>query len=808
LEPENRSALLERILLSLDLETLGTGGGERLVLQSQPVISSVGLLRSDGAGTLRPVDLEAATAAGTILALADATNRSQGSAGSTRLPSHALPALPAVAEEDPPQELIYLPEGHVGCFAVESPDVIDGRVLGQKEAKVGNLEIEMVLKADSGGHSHVLIVRCLSSDEQALAVQIPAEGEPTRAYLEHRKLAQTNVIVSVVHQAVPHEVRAIVFDPITQEEAQLIVASESIMPLVERSTRERLSDASELMAQLGALHQSGEFRLASQGREILPSDSKRRALQSHVPIIRTKFSPSEAEITGSADTRDLLYSCCRYVLGREAITKARKEDSVLQDVPQLRISLSKKCHCQDFTLTIEQIAEDVTASLPPHFLHIRDKLSGQPLGLFAEVCIIGDLRILVVCLDDGAPRSFRLALLEPVSGWSFQIIVVDEASPSTKRLGGTSRDERVALPELGPSLPRRELLRLFQRRFGARQGLSSTPAAPLVLAAHVEDVTEEAKHQILLSRTSRVVDGTDLAVLLNVLAEVDEEGPLGVRVVLSQVNSSKESSFVVIGEALDTVLAGCGLPQSQGFHGSGSLSILDGPKEEVSRMILKCLEVSPTLQMGFAPENLSSSTGFQAPRLALHDFTKRPETGEVELDCSEDRLLASAKRLLADDVDHDDENAFEGAIKTKAGAELEKGGAEENAEGDDFLQPRKLHIEVFDGSDCREALFHSTNLRIRVSVKPSGPSATRDLHEADLEDWLEKAGAGHLLNASREADLIDLLLEHAMLSDPYYSSTKRPVVLLRDIRKEASSQSRFFAAGLLESAAQPLLPVR
>jgi len=64
-----------------------------------------------------------------------------------------------------------------------------------------------------------------------------------------------------------------------------------------------------------------------------------------------------------------------------------------------------------------------------------------------------------------------------------------------------------------------------------------------------------------------------------------------------------------------------------------------------------------------------------------------------------------------------------------------------------------------------------------------------------LEPWLEDVGAAHLLTASREADLVEVLLQHAAFSE----SVGAPSVILKGIGHETLTHGRF-AAGLWESA--------
>jgi hypothetical protein len=225
-------------------------------------------------------------------------------------------------------------------------------------------------------------------------------------------------------------------------------------------------------------------------------------------------------------------------------------------------------------------------------------------------------------------------------------------------------------------------------------------------------------------------------VLLSVSCEFGEDGkPLHLRTTLSQPSSTKEHQVFLMQPWLDRLLASCDLPSAKEL---GKSALGENPaKGQVTQKMLEAVKVLPSLEMELCLQDLVTAPPVP-PALAA----------EALLECGEDQLLGETKRPL---VGADLEGTADPAWDDNNGA------ARENA----------LKVEVFDGSDCVKALFHRTNLRLRVTDLSTGRSGTRDLHENDLEPWLEAVGAGYLLTATREADLIELILQQAALvSDP------------------------------------------
>jgi hypothetical protein len=224
-------------------------------------------------------------------------------------------------------------------------------------------------------------------------------------------------------------------------------------------------------------------------------------------------------------------------------------------------------------------------------------------------------------------------------------------------------------------------------------------------------------------------------VLLTVTCELDaDEKPLLLKATLSQPSSSKEHQVSVMEPWLGRCLSSCGLPSAKELEKSALQE--DSARRQVAAKMLEAIKILPSLEMELCLESL-------APQAVVAPVA----VPEAVLECNEEQLLGEAKRALV-------------------GADLEASAAQA-AWDDDEARESALKVEVFDGSDCVKALFHSTNLRLRVTDLSTGRSGTRDLHEGDLEPWLEAVGAGHLLAATREADLIQLLLLQAALApDP------------------------------------------
>jgi len=674
-------------------------------------------------------------------------------------------------------------------------------LLGQREEEFGETTVQISLYNDAHAHAHVfeLLQRGEGDDAgAAFEARIPTDGEPARVYIEHRIFAGEPVLVCVTQQAFPHEVAATVYDPKSHQELHIEARDDAILPLVARSIRDRFGDAATQLMRFGSLGPQGSsdlYRKVDVGREIFPPDFVERALQNHVPVLNVNFSRLAHEVPSELVlSRELLFSCTRYVVDaskRNAFLETGVSDDVERDAelnssPLVRLSLTKKSYCEDFTFSIEDARAEAGDS---HMLHVRDKLSVKPLGFYAEVHQVGELRLIVMFLDDCAPRALRIAVLEPSSGWTFQIIVADAAAPSSSTKGLIGDGVPSCLEaHIASSAQRLEVLELFTRRCCTRHGLAAPRAQslsaqgvvspqlrPLALTTEPQHPEKHARLLALkpaqpqqrrpaveaplpranpsvcvLARETRFQPNDDI-VLVTLSYEFVSVGVFRLNVIASLPSSSKETSQLLVNPGLDRVLSACNLPREADLDAT---SFDEPSRHAFAKMLFPMIEILPTLEIVFRLEALPSQS------------TAPP--GDSLLECDPDKLLGRIERTWS--------------------------SAQPIADGEDMTA--SIRVEVFDGSDCREALFHSTNLRLRLTDLESGRVTTRDVHEEELEPWLEAVGLAHLLCASREPDLVDVVLRHVTLPEPGQEAANGGVVF-EAVREECAGGR--FGAGFFES---------
>lgn len=824
-EPENRTALLKRIVESIDLCTsVGQHGsvGDRLVMQSFR-IDTLPPLVPDKDGTLVPSMPSGPTDVG-LPSVKEEVPTKTADQGETIAGEPAAASAASIERLDAAETtpLVETPAGSLavlyigGCALAEkdsssSETAVATTVLATSRETLGDAEVELTLRTDPGVSVHVFSFRMVGEmgvgPEKGFEVQIPAGGDPTRAYLEYRVFEGTQLIVSIRQQAFPHEVQATVFDIKSHEQLTIVARDDAILPLIERSARERLSDLVEQLVKFGSLGTTGcpeLYRPVASGREIFPSDFITRALQRHVPVVSINFGQLAHEVPSEMVTsRDLLYSCSRYVISPDLVSDGTVPEGVdLDAAPLLRLSLSKKTYCQDFTFSIEN-ARDGSGG-ESHMLHIRDKLTARPLGVYAEIQKLGDLRLHILFMDDFLPRALRIAVFEPMSGWSFQLIILDASAPVTPSKAGQTGQSQDPQPFLVASPPRHTLLNLFRTQLSVRKGL---PSVPMLTNQQVpSELVRPASHQaqgrdasrdkrvekcLVLLRLTRFAPNKGV-LLYTVIRELDpQNASFFLRATVSRASSAKEASLVLATASLDRVLLACGANPTSELSVEDFDSMPDSSRKQVAEKFLELLEVAPTLEITLRLDLLpkvpsqADTLAISSKNLEAHE-DGQTTAGPPMLECSEERLLGRIDRMWA---------TVEQLIPDGATASPPAPAATDSED-----QPEAtLRVEVFDGSDCVEALFHSTNLRLRVTDLAIGRVATRDVHEEELEPWLAAANATHLLSASRESDLIDMVLWHTSLAEPGKSPTASGVVLLKLSPDDVLTNNRY-SASFLQSA--------
>eukprot|EP00929_Paragymnodinium_shiwhaense_P009571 TRINITY_DN11378_c0_g1_i8.p1 TRINITY_DN11378_c0_g1~~TRINITY_DN11378_c0_g1_i8.p1 ORF type:complete len:2407 (-),score=647.18 TRINITY_DN11378_c0_g1_i8:186-7406(-) len=707
--------------------------------------------------------------------------------------------------------------------------------LANRRQPFGEANVEAALLIDVEAHSHILQLRQYNDHEaftgEVLEVQVPASDCQSRMYMEHRMFAGEPIIVCISQQPFPHEVRAVIFDPKSHEEIDFKASDQAIVMLIERSVREAFFVSLEQMLKYGSLGHvgSGHFRVVNSGREIFPFDFTARALRRHVPVVLTKFVQLAHEAEGGAPvvTRDLVFACTRYVVGNSMYADEIGADDELKDpdsmdfdtVPLLRISLTKKSYCQDFTLSIEDgraTGEDAHQEI--HMVNIMDKLRARPLGVFAEIQTVADLRLIVIFLDDGFPRSLRIAIVEPKSGWSFQLFVVDRNVVKHDDAEPEPCEGRLATEDDGIYLiackPRSELLQVLTKRFGFQKP-QEKPQSPTLggrrrssfdakvaqevaqlvekpvsidhigeaqmqqwkkpknsqaettkeILAAAADVTPaaDARRATVLARETRFFgDDMDVA-LLTVSFEHGEDGVPLLRCTASEPATMEESMLLFVNPGLDRLLQASGLPEAAALGAMGGdeahAFITQEPQlSSLLKTIFSTVEIETNpfaleFQLSRLPDGDGKKLNLDLPVDGVDQAGKAVEP-EAELECLDEKLVGRRERMW---------------IKEKGRRHSKIVG-----EGPGKLQPT-LRVEVFDSTDCVEAVFHTIHLRIRITDLEENRSATRDVHEGDLQPWLAEAEAEYLLCASREQDLIDLILRHAIFVETSRTGKESPV---------------------------------
>jgi hypothetical protein len=645
-----------------------------------------------------------------------------------------------------------------GCepqVAADMP-VARSKQLVQSSQTVGNLMLDLAVHRT--GYAHVFHLAQLQGSDLSpviplLKMQLPVQGSQARLYMEYRPLAEGPLILAVSQWPFPHEVRAFVWDPRSHQEASITAEEEDMYPFIEHSLWGRLNDMLEQLALFGSLRQMragndgnpDNFRVMPRGREIFPPDPVVRAFQTHVPVLMVDFLESAHSKVPSL-SRELLFSGTRYVLSPQVLSdhemcgKYRQDSTdLLKSVPELQISLWKTTGCQDFTFSINRVGSSQAESV---VINVLDKQVARPLGIFGEIQQLGELRLFLMFLDDALPRAVRFVVVEPMSGWSFQLIVLDNSSSSPNMP-----------PILIPSTPRHELLHFFRRRIHTRQ--NDSPAQPL-LALDGPTQQQQARQpretpgRYQMARKTQLLDDDELVLIALYCEPLEDKGSDGARAcfrltaTLSQPVSGRDNQLLVEGFLLDRLLSVCSLPPAAELGSAAALIENEA----------KCAEVSQ-----LAMEIIQKWVRNHNPLLSSERFTEMLPNLEVELTLQVSQQSSDRGRA-----------AVIGSSTQQAVAPADLPDCrQEKLLGqrliDSHSPETKLQVEVFDASDSMEALFHIKNLRVQVTRIVTGETAVRDLHEDDLEPWLEVAEATHLLCASREVDLIDAILQHAWLQE-------------------------------------------
>lgn len=253
-----------------------------------------------------------------------------------------------------------------------------------------------------------------------------------------------------------------------------------------------------------------------------------------------------------------------------------------------------------------------------------------------------------------------------------------------------------------------------------------------------------------MARKTQLLDDDELALLTLYCEPIEKDNRARdgagfyLKATLSQPVSGRDNQLLIEGFLLDRLLSACSLPPASEL-GDAAVLLEDSAK---------CAEVSQ-----LAMEAIQTWMRKHSPLLSSERFTEMLPNFEVEL-----MLLVSpqaSERGRAAELGSSTQQLVPPPEVLDCRPEKLLG----QTLIDSHSPETQLQVEVFDASDSMEALFHTKNLRVRVTRMVTGRTAVRNLHENDLEPWLEAAEVPHLLCASREVDLIDAILQHACLHE-------------------------------------------
>ncbi|CAK0909585.1 unnamed protein product, partial [Prorocentrum cordatum] len=352
LDPAQRPELLRRLAEGLDLGPQSPSRGasaEQLVVQATRTCPEPLELSPDEAGVLvGPEPGGALGHTGTRLAITDGSF-GRGTTGQI-MGMETTQMFGGGGYGEGGEQLV----ASIGAAALH-PDSIHTPtglepLSARKQATLGSIRVDLVLRLDGSRRAHVLSIRPRADDAECadavVEVQMPADGDPTRVYMEHRDLAGVPCVIAMWQQPFPHKVEAVIFDPRAHEEVSIAVQDEEIVPLVERSAREHLSDLMEQLLRAGSLGSSARsggaelHRRVPRGSELSPLDPTARWLQRYVPVIAAELSEGAPRLPGSPSSSGareaLLFSCRRYVVGPSLVPPSAAE---LEALPLVTLSL-------------------------------------------------------------------------------------------------------------------------------------------------------------------------------------------------------------------------------------------------------------------------------------------------------------------------------------------------------------------------------------------------------------------------------------------------------------------------------------
>jgi len=264
--------------------------------------------------------------------------------------------------------------------------------------------------------------------------------------------------------------------------------------------------------------------------------------------------------------------------------------------------------------------------------------------------------------------------------------------------------------------------------------------APKSTPKPVENTGSQEKAKVVLKRSTRSIPG-GRSCILSIVREITDNKAIRFRVRLHDPFGSAENSLLLVNPGLDVVLSACDLPVSSSL----APEMIQGDKgKELATMLLSAVEILPTMELEFKTSKIKKKK---------QEKSEKPEKAHRP-----GQLLALQLGTAPGDIKRPDESVGEDLVCDES-LRLELVERKKPWGG----EMEMIRVEVFEPKGTVNSLFHNINLRVRVTNLETEQVIVEDVHEEELEPWLTRCSAMHLIEPSREGDLVQCIATHAFV---------------------------------------------
>lgn len=260
---------------------------------------------------------------------------------------------------------------------------------------------------------------------------------------------------------------------------------------------------------------------------------------------------------------------------------------------------------------------------------------------------------------------------------------------------------------------------------------------------------QKSQEKKVLKRTTRSGPG-GRSCILSLVRELTDAEQIRFRVRLHDPCGAAENSLLLVNPGLDVVLSACDLPLSHSL----TPEMIEGAKgTELATMLLNAIEVLPTTS-----KVQSNSLELEFKTSKIKKTKKSEKVEKPEKAHRPGQLLALQLGSAPSDAKRPDESVGEDLVCDES-LQLEVLERKKPWGG----EMEMIRVEIFEPKGTVNSLFHNINLRVRITNLETEQIIVEDVHEEELESWLSGCNAMHLLQPSRETDLVKCIATHAFV---------------------------------------------